>query len=67
MTDDKNHGFSEQDFKGEPEQIDPNPSGELFRRFFYENGGHLVATPEASAGENGIQRGIQKIKATIIG
>ena len=67
MTDDKNHGFSEQDFKGELEQIDPNPSGELFRRFFYENGGHLVATPEASAGENGIQRGIQKIKATIIG
>ena len=67
MTDDKNHSFSEQDFKGEPEQIDPNPSGELFRRFFYENGGHLVATPEASAGENGIQRGIQKIKATIIG
>lgn len=39
----------------------------MYRHFFYENGGHLVATPEASAGENKIQRGIQKIKATIIG
>ena len=66
MTDEKNHGFSEQDFEGEPEEIDPKDSA-LFRRFFYENGGHLVATPEASAGENGIQRGIQKIKATVIG
>lgn len=44
MTDEKNHGFSEQDFKGEGEESDENVSGELFRRFFYENGGHLVAT-----------------------
>jgi amino acid transporter len=66
MTDEKNHGFSEQDFEGELEEIDPKDTA-LFRRFFYENGGHLVATPEASAGENGIQRGIQKIKATVIG
>ena len=66
MTDEKNHGFSEQDFEGEPEEIDPKETA-LFRRFFYENGGHLVATPEANAGENGIQRGIQKIKATVIG
>jgi amino acid transporter len=39
----------------------------LYRHFFYEDGGHLVATPEASVGENGIQRGLQKIKATVIG
>jgi amino acid transporter len=67
MTEDKNHGFSEQDFKGTPEQTDEDDSGDLYRHFFYEDGGHLVATPEASAGENGIQRGLQKIKATVIG
>ena len=33
MTDEKNHGFSEQDFEGEPEEIDPKDSA-LFRRFF---------------------------------
>ena len=42
-------------------------SGDLYRHFFYEDGGHLIATPEASAGENKLQRGIQKIKATVIG
>ena len=66
MTDEQNHGFSEQDFKGDPEQID-QPDTALFRHFFYEDGGHLVATPEASAGENKIQRGMQKLKATVIG
>ena len=66
MTDEQNHGFSEQDFKGDPEQID-QPDSALFRHFFYEDGGHLVATPEASAGENKIQRGMQKLKATVIG
>jgi amino acid transporter len=39
----------------------------MYRHFFYEDGGHLVATAEASAGENKLQRGIQKIKATVIG
>ena len=67
MTEDKNHGFSEQDFKGTPEQTDEDGSGDLYRHFFYEDGGHLVAPPEASVGENGIQRGLQKIKATVIG
>ena len=67
MTEDKNHGFSEQEFKGTPEQTDEDDSGDLYRHFFYEDGGHLIATPEASAGENGIQRGFQKIKATVIG
>jgi amino acid transporter len=67
MTDELNHGFSEQDMEGEAEEPEQNDSGKIFRRFFYENGGHLVATPEASAGESGIQRGIQKIKATVIG
>ena len=66
MTDEQNHGFAEQDFKGDPEQID-QPDSALFRHFFYEDGGHLVATPEASAGENKIQRGMQKLKATVIG
>ena len=66
MTDEQNHGFSEQDFKGDPEQLD-QPDSALFRHFFYEDGGHLVATPEASAGENKIQRGMQKLKATVIG
>ena len=66
MTDEQNHGFSEQDFKGDPEQIE-QPDTALFRHFFYEDGGHLVATPEASAGENKIQRGMQKLKATVIG
>ena len=66
MTDEQNHGFSEQDFKGDPEQID-HPDTALFRHFFYEDGGHLIATPEASAGENKIQRGMQKLKATVIG
>jgi len=66
MTDEQNHGFSEQDFKGDPEQLD-QPDTALFRHFFYEDGGHLVATPEASAGENKIQRGMQKLKATVIG
>ncbi len=67
MTEDKNHGFSEQEFKGTPERADEDDSGDLYRHFFYEDGGHLIATPEASAGENGIQRGFQKIKATVIG
>ena len=66
MTDEQNHGFSEQDFKGDPEQLD-QPDSALFRHFFYEDGGHLVATPEASAGENKIQRGMQKLKATVSG
>jgi amino acid transporter len=39
----------------------------MYRHFFYEDGGHLVATAEASAGENKLQRGMQKIKATVIG
>jgi amino acid transporter len=67
QIDDKNHGFSEQEFKGTPEQPEQDNSGDLYRHFFYEEGGHLIATPEASAGENKLQRGIQKIKATVIG
>jgi len=67
MTDDDKHGFSEQEFKGTPEQPEQDDSGDMYRHFFYEDGGHLVATPEASAGENKLQRGIQKIKATVIG
>jgi amino acid transporter len=67
MTDDNEHGFSEQEFKGTPEQPEQDDSGDMYRHFFYEDGGHLVATPEASAGENKLQRGIQKIKATVIG
>ena len=61
MTDDNEHGFSEQEFKGTPEQPEQDDSGDMYRHFFYEDGGHLVATPEASAGENKLQRGIQKI------
>ena len=67
MNNDSKHGFSEQEFKGNPEQPDQDNSNEQYSHFFYEEGGHLVATPEASAGENGIQRGLQKIKATVIG
>jgi len=67
MTDDNEHGFSEQEFKGTPEQPEQDDSGDMYRHFFYEDGGHLIATPEASAGENKLQRGIQKIKATVIG
>ena len=67
QIDDKNHGFSEQEFKGTPEQPEQDNSGDLYRHFFYEEGGHLIATPEASAGENKLQRSIQKIKATVIG
>jgi amino acid transporter len=67
MTDDNEHGFSEQEFKGTPEQPEQDNSGDMYRHFFYEDGGHLVATAEASAGENKLQRGIQKIKATVIG
>ena len=67
MTDDNKHGFSEQEFKGTPEQPEQDDSGDMYRHFFYEDGGHLIATPEASAGENKLQRGIQKIKATVIG
>ena len=67
QIDDKNHGFSEQEFQGTPEQPEQDNSGDLYRHFFYEEGGHLIATPEASAGENKLQRGIQKIKATVIG
>ena len=62
-----NHGFAEQELQEGTEEAEQNESGNLFRRFFYENGGHLVATPEASEAQNGIQRGIQKIKATVIG
>ena len=67
MTDDNEHGFSEQEFKGTPEQPEQDNSADMYRHFFYEDGGHLVATAEASAGENKLQRGIQKIKATVIG
>jgi len=67
MTDDNKHGFSEQEFKGTPEEPEQDDSGDMYRHFFYEEGGHLVATPEASAGENKLQRGMQKIKATVIG
>ena len=67
MNNDSKHGFSEQEFKGNPEQPDQENPTEQYSHFFYEEGGHLVATPEASAGENGIQRGLQKIKATVIG
>jgi amino acid transporter len=67
MNNDSKHGFSEQEFKGNPEQPDQDNSTEQYSHFFYEEGGHLVATAEASAGENGIQRGLQKIKATVIG
>ena len=67
MTDDDKHGFSEQEFKGTPEEPEQDDSGDMYRHFFYEEGGHLVATPEASAGENKLQRGMQKIKATVIG
>ena len=67
MTGDKNHGFFEQEFKRTPEQIDRDNSTEQYNHFFYEEGGHLVATPEANTGENKIQRSIQKIKATVIG
>jgi amino acid transporter len=67
MNNDSKHGFSEQEFKGNPEQPDQENPTEQYSHFFYEEGGHLVATPEASAGENGIQRGFQKIKATVIG
>jgi len=67
MNDESKQGFSEQEFKGTPEQPEQDNSGDLYRHFFYEEGGHLIATPEASAGENGIQRGLQKIKATVIG
>jgi amino acid transporter len=67
MTDQINHGFAEQEFKGNPEQSDQDTSTEQYRHFFYEEGGHLVATPEASAGENGIQRGVQRLKAALIG
>jgi amino acid transporter len=67
MTNDSKHGFSEQEFKGTPEQPEQDNSSDMYRHFFYEEGGHLIATPEASAGENGIQRGLQKIKATVIG
>ena len=67
MTNDKNHGFSEQEFKGTPEQPEQDNSGDLYRHFFYEDGGHLIATPEASNEENKLLRGIQKIKATVIG
>jgi amino acid transporter len=67
MNNESKHGFSEQEFKVTPEQPERDNSGDLYRHFFYEEGGHLIATPEASAGENGIQRGLQKIKATVIG
>ena len=67
MADEKNHGFAEQNLRGTPEQEEEKTSGDQYRHFFYEEGGHLVATPEASAGENGLQRGIQRLKATVIG
>jgi amino acid transporter len=69
MTDDpikdSNHGFAEQDFQAGPEETDED--GEQYRHFFHKTEGHLVATPEASAGENGVQRGIQRVKEIFIG
>jgi len=61
----RDHGFAEQDFQEIPEETDED--GEQYRHFFQKTGGHLVATPEASEGASGIQRGIQRLKATFIG
>ena len=59
------HGFAEQDL---PEvSQDTDEDGEQYNHFFHGTKEHLVATPEASAGGNGIQRGLQRLKATFIG
>jgi hypothetical protein len=59
------HGFAEQDL---PEvSQDTDEDGEQYNHFFHGTKEHLVATPEASVGENGIQRGLQRLKATFIG
>jgi amino acid transporter len=69
MTDnpinESNHGFAEQDFLEGPEETDED--GEQYRHLFHKTEGHIVATPEASVGENAIQRGLQRLKATFIG
>ena len=65
MPDENNHGFAEQDLQEIPEETDED--GEQYHHFFHKTGGRLVATPEASEGENGIQRGLQRLKAAFIG
>ena len=66
MTDDSNHGFAEQDLQPvTPEETDED--GEQYHHFFQKTEGHLVATPEASAGANGVQRGLMRLKAAFIG
>ena len=59
------HGFAEQDFPEPPEEKEDD--GAQYNHFFHGTSGHLVATPEASAGENGLQRGLQRLKAAFIG
>jgi len=61
----RDHGFAEQDFQEIPEETDED--GEQYHHFFHKTGGRLIATPEASVGENGVQRGLQRLKATFIG
>ena len=69
MTDDpindKDHGFAEQDFPEPPSEKDDDRI--QYNHFFHGTSEHLVATPEASAGQNGVQRGLQRLKAAFIG
>ena len=69
MTDDnihdKDHGFAEQELPESPEENDED--GEQYHHLFHKTEGHLVATPEAFAGANSVQRGLLKLKATFIG
>ena len=69
MTDntpeERDHGFAEQNLQEIPEETDED--GEQYHHYFHKTGGRLIATPEASAGENGVRRGLQRLKATFIG